>query len=240
MSGSAGIIASIAKALSAISPASSAMISRAPGRGPEPRQVLQIERHHGGCWRSSSRHARGRRTKWTQSATKTRVRLIGLPTDSPFVVPSRGGRALPPRSGRPWPPSTATRQLKLAVSSASTSPSRIWATCRSQKMQAISTSIGDAAEAAARDGTVPIFLGGDHMVTFPIVERPRRGPRPGEHPPFRRPSRPVRRFRRRSALSHASPFARIMERGLPAAWSRSASGRSTAIAAIRQSASASR
>lgn len=29
--------------------------------------------------------------------------------------------------------------------------------------------IATASEAAARDGVVPIFLGGDHMVTHPIV-----------------------------------------------------------------------
>jgi agmatinase len=73
--------------------------------------------------------------------------------------------------------------------------------------------ISDAAELAARQGTVPIFLGGDHMVTFPIVEGLARihGPlnilhfdaHPDLYDDFEG-----------DPLSHASPFARIMERGL--------------------------
>ena len=73
--------------------------------------------------------------------------------------------------------------------------------------------ISDAAEAAARDGKVPMFLGGDHMVTFPIVEGLARihGPvnilhfdaHPDLYDDFEGDPR-----------SHASPFARIMERGL--------------------------
>ena len=66
---------------------------------------------------------------------------------------------------------------------------------------------------AAADGAVPIFLGGDHMVTFPIVTglAEVHGPlnilhfdaHPDLYDDFEG-----------DPLSHASPFARIMERGL--------------------------
>jgi agmatinase len=73
--------------------------------------------------------------------------------------------------------------------------------------------IRQAAADAARDGLVPLFLGGDHMVTFPIVAglAAVHGPlnilhfdaHPDLYDDFGG-----------DPLSHASPFARIMERGL--------------------------
>jgi agmatinase len=73
--------------------------------------------------------------------------------------------------------------------------------------------ISAAVEAAAREGRVPLCLGGDHMVTYPIVEGLARvhGPlnllhfdaHPDLYDDFEG-----------DPLSHASPFARIMERGL--------------------------
>jgi agmatinase len=75
--------------------------------------------------------------------------------------------------------------------------------------------IRDAAAAAASDGLVPLFLGGDHMVTFPIAAglAAAHGPlnilhfdaHPDLYDDFAG-----------DPLSHASPFARIMERGLAA------------------------
>jgi len=69
-----------------------------------------------------------------------------------------------------------------------------------------------AAEQATRDGVTPLFLGGDHMVTNPVVEGivAARGPltilhfdaHPDIYDDFGG-----------DPLSHASPFARIMERG---------------------------
>ena len=69
-----------------------------------------------------------------------------------------------------------------------------------------------AAEQAAHDGVTPLFLGGDHMVTNPIVAGivAARGPvsilhfdaHPDIYEDFAG-----------DPLSHASPFARIMERG---------------------------
>ena len=70
-----------------------------------------------------------------------------------------------------------------------------------------------AASSAAKSGAVPIFLGGDHMVTYPIVAgiTDVHGPvnvlhfdaHPDIYDDFEG-----------DPLSHASPFARIMERGL--------------------------
>jgi agmatinase len=72
--------------------------------------------------------------------------------------------------------------------------------------------IRDAAAGAARSGVVPLFLGGDHMVTNPIVAglASVHGPinilhfdaHPDLYDDFEG-----------DPLSHASPFARIMERG---------------------------
>jgi len=72
--------------------------------------------------------------------------------------------------------------------------------------------IRSVAEQAARDDVTPLFLGGDHMVTNPIVEGicAARGPinilhfdaHPDIYEDFGG-----------DPLSHASPFARIMERG---------------------------
>jgi arginase len=72
--------------------------------------------------------------------------------------------------------------------------------------------IAAAARQAAQDGTVPLFLGGDHMVSYPIV----RG-LAAVHGPLN-----ILHFDAHpdlyddfagDPLSHASPFARIMEGG---------------------------
>ena len=73
--------------------------------------------------------------------------------------------------------------------------------------------IRSAASASVEAGAIPIFLGGDHMVTYPIVAgiTDARGPlnllhfdaHPDIYDDFEG-----------DPLSHASPFARIMERGL--------------------------
>ncbi|MGA9580605.1 MAG: agmatinase [Allosphingosinicella sp.] len=73
--------------------------------------------------------------------------------------------------------------------------------------------IAAAVAEAAADGAVPLVLGGDHSITFPVIEAlaARHGPfdilhfdaHPDLYDDFEGNSR-----------SHASPFARIMERGL--------------------------
>ena len=73
--------------------------------------------------------------------------------------------------------------------------------------------IGSAIAAAAADGAVPIALGGDHMITHPIVAALARAHGPlnilhfDAHPDL------YEDFAG-DPLSHASPFARIMEKGL--------------------------
>ena len=73
--------------------------------------------------------------------------------------------------------------------------------------------IRGAASSAMESGATPIFLGGDHMVTYPIVAgiADARGPvnilHFDAHPD-------IYDDYDGDPLSHASPFARIMERGL--------------------------
>ena len=79
--------------------------------------------------------------------------------------------------------------------------------------EAALAAIEDAAEAAARSGNLPIFLGGDHSVTWPLVRGLRRAvggfailhfdAHPDCYEDFEG-----------NRFSHASPFARIMEEGL--------------------------
>jgi arginase len=72
--------------------------------------------------------------------------------------------------------------------------------------------IRDCAASAVADGKLPVFLGGDHMVTNPIVAGIRSAHGPinilhfDAHPDL------YDEFEG-DPLSHASPFARIMERG---------------------------
>jgi agmatinase len=73
--------------------------------------------------------------------------------------------------------------------------------------------IGAAAQAAARAGTVPIFLGGDHMVSHPVVAGLAAVHGPLQILHFDAHPDTYEDFAGDS-LSHASPFARIMERGL--------------------------
>ncbi|HZG08463.1 MAG TPA: agmatinase [Allosphingosinicella sp.] len=73
--------------------------------------------------------------------------------------------------------------------------------------------IRDAAAAAARAGAVPIALGGDHMVSYPIVAGLAAVHGPLEILHFDAHSDLYDDFEG-DPLSHASPFARIMEGGL--------------------------
>lgn len=73
--------------------------------------------------------------------------------------------------------------------------------------------IRETARAAAASGKTPLFLGGDHMVTYPIVAGIAEALGPVQilhfdaHPDLYDDYEG-------DPLSHASPFARIMERGL--------------------------
>jgi agmatinase len=73
--------------------------------------------------------------------------------------------------------------------------------------------IAAAVAAAARDDAVPILLGGDHMVSFPSVQGLASAHGPLNILHFDAHSDIYEDFEG-DPLSHASPFARILERGL--------------------------
>ena len=144
------------------------------------------------------------------STGQARVRLIGLPTDSHSSF-LRGSAGAPPL-------------VRAALSSdhsnmAAESGIEIDADLTLEDIGDLPLDEGPgdferiraAAEQAARDGAVPLFIGGDHMVTNPIVAglAAVHGPlnilhfdaHPDLYSDFDG-----------DPLSHASPFARIMER----------------------------
>jgi agmatinase len=73
--------------------------------------------------------------------------------------------------------------------------------------------IRDAVRAASESGAVPLVLGGDHAISFPTVEGVAAVHGPVEILHFDAHSDLYDDFEG-DPLSHASPFARIMERGL--------------------------
>ena len=73
--------------------------------------------------------------------------------------------------------------------------------------------IRDAVADAVREGIVPILIGGDHMVSFPSVEGAAAALGPVNILHFDAHPDLYDDFEG-DPLSHASPFARIMERGL--------------------------
>lgn len=142
----------------------------------------------------------------------TTVRLVGLPTDShssflrgPAGAPGAIRAAPASDHGNMATESGAELGLDIAIEDLGD--------------LALDETAGDfdriraAAAAAAEGGATPIFLGGDHMVTYPIVSglAEAHGPlnilhfdaHPDLYDDFEG-----------DPLSHASPFARIMERGL--------------------------
>jgi arginase len=144
-------------------------------------------------------------------AAVARVRLIGLPTDSHSSFMRGAARA--PASIRA---ALASDHSNMATESGLELGPDIGLDDRNDlpldESAADVDRIRDAASAAARDGAVPIFLGGDHMVSFPIVAglASVHGPLNilhfDAHPDLYDDFQGDR-------LSHASPFARIMEGG---------------------------
>jgi agmatinase len=148
----------------------------------------------------------------SETGGQTRVRLIGLPTDSHSSF-LRGAAGAPPaiRAALASDHSNMAAECGLEIGGdvgfedagdlpldeSNLDPDRI----------------RDAAARAVRDGAVPLFLGGDHMVSYPIVAgiAAERGPvailhfdaHPDLYDDFAG-----------DPLSHASPFARIMENKL--------------------------
>ena len=142
------------------------------------------------------------------SDEKPAVRLIGLPTDSHSSF-LRGAAEAP----------GAIRAALASDHSNMASENGLELAFEDAGDLALAEDAGDferivaAASEAARAGAIPIFLGGDHMVSFPIVAglAAVHGPlnilhfdaHPDIYDDFEG-----------DPLSHASPFARIMERGL--------------------------
>ncbi|HKC01885.1 MAG TPA: agmatinase [Sphingomicrobium sp.] len=144
--------------------------------------------------------------------TVANVRLIGLPTDSHSSF-LRGAAAAPPliRAALNSDHGNMTAECGLEIGAT--------LSLDDAGDLPLDESPGDvdrirqAAATAAREGAAPIFIGGDHMVTYPIVAglASVHGPlnilhfdaHPDLYDDFGG-----------DPLSHASPFARIMEQGL--------------------------
>lgn len=141
-----------------------------------------------------------------------KVRLIGLPTDShssflrgPAQAPGVIRAALASEHGNMATELGAELGLDIALEDLGD--------LNLKESAADFDCIRAAAAAAAQSGATPLFLGGDHMVTYPILAglAEVHGPvnilhfdaHPDLYDDFEG-----------DPLSHASPFARIMERGL--------------------------
>ena len=143
-----------------------------------------------------------------------RVRLIGLPTDShsSFLRGAAGAPAAIRAALESDHSNRATESgdelgIGIAFEDAGDLPLR--------EDGGDPALISDAVEAAAREGAVPLCLGGDHMVSFPILAGLARVHGPvsilhfDAHPDLYDSFEGNR-------LSHACPFARVMEDGLAA------------------------
>jgi len=144
----------------------------------------------------------------SESGGQRRVRLIGLPTDihSSFL---RGAAVGPPAIRA----ALSSDHSNMAAETGEDVELEDAGDLPLDESPADIERISDAAAQAVCDGMVPLFLGGDHMVTYPIVSgiAAERGPvailhfdaHPDLYDDFEG-----------DPLSHASPFARIMERKL--------------------------
>jgi agmatinase len=136
------------------------------------------------------------------------VRLIGLPTDSHSSF-LRGAAAAPAAIRA----ALASDHSNMAAETGEEPFLEAASDVPLDEGDGDPARIRAAAAAVARDGAVPIFLGGDHMVTFPIVAGLAEALGPlsilhfDAHPDL------YDDFQG-DPLSHASPFARIMEQGL--------------------------
>src|SRR5256885_4658845 len=166
-----------------------------------------------GCWRTPPRHARGgpKGNGGQMRESRVTVRLIGLPTDSHSSF--LHGAASAPAAIRA---ALGSDHANMAAESGLELGKDVLVEDLGDL--ALEETAGDvdriraAAERAARDDVTPLFLGGDHMVTNPIVAglAAVHGPlnilhfdaHPDLYADFGG-----------DPLSHASPFARIMERG---------------------------
>ena len=144
----------------------------------------------------------------------TSVRLIGLPTDSHSSF-LRGPAQAPDAIRAALASDHANMATELGAELGQDITLQDLGNLPLDETKGDVDRISAAATAAAEADTTPIFLGGDHMVTYPIVAglAEVHGPvnilhfdaHPDIYDDFEG-----------DPLSHASPFARIMERGLGA------------------------
>jgi agmatinase len=139
------------------------------------------------------------------------IRLIGLPTDSHSSFlrgPAKAPGLIRAALGSDHSNSTSESGIELGEDNLVEDVGDLPLTESASDVGLIR----DAASAAAREGLVPLFLGGDHMVSFPIVAG-----LAAVHGPLN-----ILHFDAHpdlyddyggDPLSHASPFARIMEGG---------------------------
>jgi agmatinase len=140
------------------------------------------------------------------------VRLIGVPTDSHSSF-LRGAAAAPPAIRAALSSEHGNSSAENGLELGRDIPFEDAGDLALTDGEGDPALIRDAFAAAARDGAMPIALGGDHMISFPIVAAlaALHGPLDilhfDAHPDLYDDYGG-------DPLSHASPFARIMEAGL--------------------------
>src|SRR6185295_980007 len=160
----------------------------------------------GRCWRRQRRRARG--IRMGTSGGQGRVRLIGLPTDSHSSF-LRGAAAAPAAIRAALASDHSNMAAETGEDVVLDDAGDLSLDESSQDLDRIRT----AAAAAARDGVTPLFLGGDHMVTYPIIAGLAEALSPVSILHFDAHPDLYENFEG-DPLSHASPFARIMEQRL--------------------------
>jgi len=142
------------------------------------------------------------------SGGQGRVRLIGLPTDSHSSF-LRGAAAAPAAIRAALASDHSNMAAETGEDVVLDDAGDLSLDESSQDLDRIRT----AAAAAARDGVTPLFLGGDHMVTYPIIAGLAEALSPVSILHFDAHPDLYENFDG-DPLSHASPFARIMEQRL--------------------------
>jgi agmatinase len=144
----------------------------------------------------------------------TSVRLIGLPTDSHSSF-LRGPAQAPDAIRAALASDHANMATELGAELGQDITLQDLGNLPLDETKGDVDRISAAATAAAEADTTPIFLGGDHMVTYPIVAGLAEAHGPVNILHFDAHPDIYDDFEG-DPLSHASPFARIMERGLGA------------------------
>lgn len=141
-----------------------------------------------------------------------KVRLIGLPTDSHSSF-LRGPAQAPDAIRSALASAHSNMATELGAELGRDITLKDFGNLPLDETEGDVGRISAAASAAAEAGSTPIFLGGDHMVTYPIVAGLAEVHGPVNILHFDAHPDIYGDFEG-DPLSHASPFARIMERGL--------------------------